>query len=181
MPAKEERIHITHRHTQLQGDEGAVPRRIQHACHTHYTFGGKPAGRMHYGCHGVERVRDDNNDSVGTTRHELLGNRPDDIGVQLQQVVARHIGRAGPSRRDHANVRSGCVFIGIGPGDAGVETVHGCGFLHVERFSLRQALDDVDENDFVHYIFSGDAIGNSGSDVAGSDDSEFGHGFYSAG
>ena len=55
--------------------------------------------------------------------------------------------------------------------------MHRRGFLHVERFSLREALYDVDENHFVHYILSGHAIGNGGSNVSGSDDSEFSHDF----
>src|SRR4051812_1173183 len=80
--AQHEAGDVAHRDAQLPGDEGAEARRVEHARHADHPLLGEAAGLVGHGAHGVERVRDHDQDRVGRLLHERRGHVADDLLVR---------------------------------------------------------------------------------------------------
>jgi len=74
---------------------------------------------------------------------------------------------------DDDQVRAGGLLVAVGSGDEAVVADDRPRLEHVERLALGQPLDDVDEDD-VGVVPLGEALGEGGADVAGSDDGDLG-------
>ena len=172
MSAHEQRLDVLDGHAQLHRDEGAVTGRIKHPGHAHHALARKTARHVRDVCHNVERIRHDDDDRIGAVFDELLRDRFDDRGVLGEQVVAAHARLARQAGRDYADIRPGGVGVIIRPAHAGIEEVDGRRLLHIERFALGQALDDIDQDDFPDHVFSCDAVGDCRADVSGSNDGD---------
>ena len=92
-------------------------------------------------------------------RCRLLDDAAHDARVLGQQVVAAHARLAGEAGGDDDDVRAGGVGVVIGAGDAHVVADDRRRLGQVERFALRQALDDIDQHDVGQGAF-GHALGN---------------------
>ena len=132
---------------------------------------GKPEAVLRHVAHRVERVRDDDEDRVRGVLDRLLGDRGDDRLVRRHEVVAAHARRARPAGRDDDDVGVGRVVVGVRAGDCGLVAEHRAGLVHVERLALRQALDDVDEDD-VRVVAARDLLRGGRADVPRSDDGD---------
>src|ERR1035438_4768369 len=127
-------------------------------------------GHRHVG-HGVERVADDKDHGVGRGGRGLPGDPGNDARVGHHQVVAGHPRLAGEAAGDDHDVAAGTVRVAVAAGDQAVVADHRTGFEQVQRLALRQALDDVDEDD-VSVVALDQPLGQGGADVAGADDGD---------
>ena len=107
----------------------------------------------------------------------LLDDGPDDPRVLGQQVVPAHPGLARQARGHDDDVGAGGVGVVVRAEDPGVVPDDRGRLGEVEALALRQALDDVDQDD-VGEAGLGDALGGRGADIAGTDDGHLvtGHG-----
>ena len=80
-------------------------------------------------------------------------------------------GFRGDARRDDDDVRAGRVRVVVGAGDARVVADDRGRLGEVEPLALRQALDDVDQDD-VGQAGLGDPLRGRGADVPGADDGD---------
>ncbi len=101
----------------------------------------------------------------------LLDHGPHDPGVLRQQVVAAHPGLAREARGDDDDVGAGGVGVVVGAGDPGVVADDRGGLREVETLALRQAFDDVDQDD-VGEAGLGDPLRGRRADIAGADDGD---------
>src|SRR5208283_1699433 len=104
------------------GDEGAEAGGIEYTGHADDALTRKAADFVGGLGHGVERVRDDYEDAVRRVVHDL----------------ADHVGH---------NVGVGGVGIVVGTDDRRIAFLDRHGLQQVETFALRDAFNDVDEND----------------------------------
>ena len=109
--------------------------------------------------------------AFGRVLRGLLDDRADDPGVLGQQVVAAHPRLAREAGGDDDDVGAGRVGVVVRAGDPGVVPDDRRRLGEVEALALRQALDDVDEDD-VGEARLGDPLGGRGADVAGADDGD---------
>ncbi|OLC10927.1 MAG: hypothetical protein AUH41_01785 [Gemmatimonadetes bacterium 13_1_40CM_66_11] len=98
----------------------------------------------------------------------------DDIGVGADQVVAAHSRLASDARGDDDQLRSRRRAVVVRPDDTGIEAFDWRGLVLVECLTLRDAVDDVNENDSASELFFGEALGGGGADIPGADHSDFG-------
>ena len=132
---------------------------------------GKPGGLQRDVAHRVERVGDDDQDRVRRVPRRLLDDGPDDPGVLGEQVVPAHPRLAGDTRGHDHDVGAGRVGVVVRAGDPGVVADDRGGLGQVEGLALRQALDDVDEDD-VGEAGLGDPLRGGRADIAGADDGD---------
>ena len=85
-------------------------------------------------------------------RHAL-----DDLLVRGEQVVAAHARLPRKPGGDDDDVRSGGLVVGVRAGDVRLVADDGAGLVEVERLALRQALDDVDQDD-VRVVALGESL-----------------------
>jgi hypothetical protein len=99
--------------------------------------------------HRVERVRDDDDERVGTMLFRVVGDVSDDGEVRLDEVVARLTGLTRDARGDDEHVGALQVFPVRRTGDAAVLAEQRARLLEIERFALREAflLRNVEEDD----------------------------------
>ena len=114
--------------------------------------------------HGVEGVGNGHEDGVGRVRHDLVDDAGDDLHVGEEQVVAGHARLAGDAGSDDDHVRACGLLVGVGPYNRGVAAGDGARFEDVERLALREAIDDVHEDD-IGVTLVEDSLGGSRSDV----------------
>ena len=165
------------RHAELLGDERPEPGRVEHAGHAEDALAREAGGRHRHVAHRVERVRDDDEDRVRRRAPPPTHDGTDDPGVLGQQVVAAHPRLPGEAGRDDDDVAARGVGIVVRAEDPGV-VAHDRGRLgEIETLALRQALDDVDQDD-VREAGLGDPLGGGRADVPGADDGDLvaGHG-----
>ena len=112
--------------TRLCGKPGLLPRELHHR---------------------VEGVRDEHQDGVLRARGDLLDDRADDLRVLEQQVVARHAGLAREPGGDDDDVGVRGLVVAVGADEARVVAVDRPRLREIERLALRNALDDVDQDD----------------------------------
>ncbi len=129
------------------GDEGAEARGVEHAGHADDALARESAHLVSRLRHGVERVGDDDQDAVRRVVHDLADHVVHDLVVGVEQIVAAHAGLAGNSGGDDDDVGVGGVGVVVGAENCGIALLDRHGFKQVETFALRDAFDDVDEDD----------------------------------
>jgi hypothetical protein len=132
-----ERLHARHRDAELPGEEFPVARRIQDAGHADDLVLREPGHLLHQGDHGVERVRDDDDERLRRVLLERLGDRLDDLGVDADEVVAAHARLAGDAGGHDADIGTAQVGVVVAALDLDVEALDGPGGRQVERLALR--------------------------------------------
>ena len=101
----------------------------------------------------------------------LFHDRPDDPGVLGQQIVPAHPRLPRQAGRHDDDVAARGVGVVVRPDDPCVVADDRGRLGEVESLALREALDDVDENDVGQAGF-GDPLRGRGADVAGADDGD---------
>jgi malate/lactate dehydrogenase len=109
--------------------------------------------------------------SVFDMVESILHDRPDDSGVLGQEVVAAHPWLTSEAGGHDHDVAAGRVGIVVRAQDARVVADDRSRLRQVEALALREALDDVDEDDVGEPGF-GDPLRGRGADVAGADDGD---------
>ena len=77
------------------------------------------------------------------------------LQVDAEQVVAAHAGLPRHAGGDDDHVRAGDVGVGTRPRQLRVEALDRPGFGDVERLALRNAVDDVEEDDVAQFLHGG--------------------------
>src|SRR4029453_19119677 len=137
--------HVLHRGAGLPRDEGGEPRRIEDACHSEHAVLGPARDVLRDVAHGVERVRDDDQDRVGGSLRHLLRHGAHDLLVRGDEIVAAHVAGPRHSCGDDDHVRAGADVVFGRALDARLVAEDGAGLVDVERLSGREALLDVHE------------------------------------
>src|SRR5262245_30758820 len=98
----------------------------------------------------------------------LLRHRGDDPLIRLHQVVAALPGLPRDAGRDDDNGRVGRLLVAVRPRHPRLVPEHGAGLIDVERLSLGQPFDDVDDDD-VRVVAPGKLLCDRRADIAGAD------------
>ena len=85
--------------------------------------------------------------AFGRVLLQRLGDGLDDLGVDADEIVAAHARLARHAGGDDADVGAREVGVVVAALDLDVEALDGPGGGEVERLALRQALDDVEQDD----------------------------------
>jgi len=124
---------------------------------------GKPGDLFGHPAHDVQGIRYHNNDGLGTVLLDLLGDLFDDVGVGADEVVAAHPRLACDARRDDHEVRSRRRTVVIRSDDPRIEAFDRRRLGLIERFALRDAFDDIDQDDGTGEFFFGEALCGGGA------------------
>src|SRR5208337_5562052 len=117
---KDEGGHVLHAHFQFVGDEGAEAGGIEHPRHADDALARKSAELVGRLGHGVQRIRNDNQDAIRRVLHHLADYGLHDAVVRVDKIVAAHSGIAWNAGGDDDDVRNRGVFVIVGAGDIGV-------------------------------------------------------------
>ncbi len=105
-------------------------------------------------------------------RPEAGADRLHHLQIDAEQVVAAHAGFPRHSRGDNDDVSAGDRRVVARAGELRVEAFDRPRFGEIEGLALRNAVDDVEEND-VAQLLGGRQEGQGPADLAGSDQSNF--------
>src|SRR5208337_5153571 len=111
--------------------------------------------------HGVERVRDDDENAVRRVMDDLADDVAHDFEVGIQQIVAAHAGLAWNSGGNDDDVGVGGIGIVVGPENRRVALLDGHGLEQIKTFALGNAFDDVDEDDIGQFFRGNPMCGGS--------------------
>ena len=92
----------------------------------------------------------------------------DDLGVDADQVVAAHAGLARYAGGDDHDIGALDLGVVVGAADRGVVTLDRAALDDVERFALRNALDDIEQHDVAQLFDAGEQC-QGPADLAGAD------------
>src|SRR5262249_20718170 len=115
--------------------------------------------------HGVEGIRNHDQDAIGRVLDDLANNIAHDLVVGVEQVVAAHARLAGNAGGDNDDVGVGGIGVVVGADDVRVTLLNRHGLKQVETLALRHAFDDVDQNDIGEF-FGGNPVSGGSADVA---------------
>src|SRR5215204_4799093 len=105
MSAEHERGNILDGYTGFHGNKGAKSRRVEHSSHADDTLAGKARSVEGDVAHGIERIRDDDQNGIWRRSGYLLGDRFDDGLIGAKQIVTAHAWFAGDAGCDYDEVR----------------------------------------------------------------------------
>ncbi len=123
----------------------------------------------------IEGIGDHDDHRIRRVRSDLLGDLLDDLGVDLQQVHARHAGLARQTGGDDDDIAAGGVGVVVGAGDHRPIPLEGPRLVHVERQALGEPFDDVGHHDFVGEIHLSEPLDRRGSVLARANDGDLRH------
>ena len=115
--------------------------------------------------HGIERVGNDDQDAIRRVLHDLADHVRHDFIVGVQQVVAAHARLAGDSGGDDHDVGIRGVGVVVGADHVGVPLFDRHGFEQVESLALRDAFDDVNQDDVGEFLRR-DPMGSSSAHIS---------------
>ena len=166
MAAENEGVNVFDADFAFHGDESAHARGIENACHTEHAIFGEAAD-FHCGLgHGVQRIRDDDQDGVGGMLDDLFYYAFDYVEVGFKEIVAAHAGLAWESGGDDDDIAvgGGAVVTGGGGNSSGegIGAGDGATLDHVEGFAGGRAVEDVGQ-DYVSEFEIDDALGCGGA------------------
>ena len=157
MAAHHEGLHVFHGNAEFVGDEASETGRVKHASHTDHLVGRETGLLLHVVNHGIERVRDDDDESVRSVSLDGFGNGLDHAAVLVEEVVAAHARhtRETGSHDNHVSALEVGVVGRTLKIDRRVDD--GTAFHDIESLALRHALSlrNVDKNN-VAKILLGD-------------------------
>src|SRR5581483_2262967 len=122
--------------------------------------------------HRVERIRNNDENGIRRTLDAFIDNFADNVRVRFQQVIAAHSRFARQAGSDDYHIRVGGFFVTISASQAHIEPLDRRSFRQIERFALRYALDDIDQ-DYVAEFFRGEPVRRGRADVAGAHNCNF--------
>ena len=169
MAAEHERRDVFDRDVQRLGEKASHACRVEHAGHAHYAVFRKSRAAKRDLRHRVERIRNDDDKSVWRIFRDLIGDRADDVGIGLEQVVAAHAGLSRQAGGDDDDIGIRRLLVRIRTDELYVKTVDRSRLCEVERFALRRSLDDIHQND-VRKLFARDPMSGRRTDISRSDD-----------
>ena len=156
MSAKDEGRDVLCRHLEFLGNEMAEPRAIEHARHADDHVVGQ-AGEFAQGPHHrVERIGDADDERARGVGLDAFADRLHDFQVDAEQIVTAHprLARHAGGNDDHVRARD--VLVIIGARDLRVEPFNRAALTQVERFSLRNALHDVEQDNVTQFLLRGE-------------------------
>ena len=109
-------------------------------------FFGKAELALHQSHHRIERIGDDDDKRIGRMGLDALGHRTENLAVGAKQIVPAHARLARDTRGHDTDIGAGNIFILVGADDVAVEPFNRAGVGQVERFTLRQAIDDIEQH-----------------------------------
>jgi hypothetical protein len=127
--------------------------------------------------HGIERVRDADDEGVGRVLLDAAADGLHDLEVDAKKIVAAHAGLARhPGRHDH-HVGTLDRRIVLRAREGSVESVDRRGLGDVEALTLRNPFRDVEKDDVAEFLQAGE-MGERAADLAGADERDLvtGHG-----
>ncbi len=139
--------------TERKAQEIAETCAVESATHADDAFLGQTAGLVDKICHGVHGVRHADHDSVGRVLEHIVHHALDDTGVHADKLLAGHAGLTGDTRCDDNDITAFGHGIVVGyTHETGVD-VEDAGRLHdIHGLAFRNALFDVEQNDFVGHL-----------------------------
>ncbi len=133
------------------------------------TLCGRQAGKLlQRPDHRVERIGDADDEGVGRVGLEAGADRFHHLEIDAEQVVAAHAGLARHAGGDDDDVGAGDGGIVARAGELGVEALDRTRFGEIERLALRDAVDDVEEDDVAEFL-QRRQMRQGAADLAGSD------------
>ena len=147
VPAQHHGAHVFHRHARSLREEELQPRGIEDAGHAHHPLGRKAGDLLHGVDHGIERIRDHDDEGVRAAGAQVLGHTAGDLEIDAEQIVARHAGLARHPGGHDDHVGACQIVPAGGAADGGVVAEHGAVLLEIERLALREPelLRDVEQ------------------------------------
>ena len=170
MAAEHEGSDVFDRDVELVGEKKAEPRGIQHARHAHYLLVRQARCLLQCPDHGIERVGDADDESVGCIFLDPCPDLLHHLEIDREEIVAAHARLARHARGDDAHLGVVERFIGIGAGEGSVEPIDRRGLRDVERFALRHAFGDVEHHDVAKFL-QADQMGQCSADLTGANQS----------
>jgi hypothetical protein len=172
MTAEHEGADVFDRDAHLLGEEVAKTRTVEHAGHADDHVVRQAAELSERPDHGVERIGDADDESLGTIVLDALAHLRHHLEVDAEQIVAAHARFARHARCDDDDVAVLDVGIGVGALELRVVTLDRTGLRNVERLSLRQPLHDVEENDVAQFL-QADEMSERAADLSAADEGDF--------
>src|SRR5580698_10468374 len=120
MSTENEGVDVFNTDFKFVGDESAEARGVEHSGHADDALAGKFAELVGGLRHRVERVGDDDEDTVWRVLDNFADHAAHYFVVGVEKVVAAHTGLAWNSGGDDYNVGVGGVAVVVGAGDVGV-------------------------------------------------------------
>jgi len=181
VPAEHQGRHVLHGNAEFPGDEASEARRVEHASHSDHAILGKSGNLFEGVDHRVERIGDHDHIGVGRVISNSLSDLPHDLEVRRQQVVSRHAGLAGQTRRDDHDVRTGDALVAVRTGNLDIRSHDRSALGHVEGLALGKSVDDVEDHDVTEFAVC-NLLGEHAADVSAADQSNLvTHGEFSVG
>ena len=110
--------------------------------------------------------------AFGSILLDACANRTHDLEVDAEQIVAAHAGLARHTGSDDDDISACNVGVGIGPGQFGVKTIDGRGFGEIERFALRCAFGNVEQDDIAKLLEPRE-VGERAADLTSTNQCDF--------
>jgi hypothetical protein len=101
-----------------------------------------------------------------------VGDGVENFAIGAEQIVTAHARLARDARRHNANIGACDIFVFICAEDVAVKTFHGAGVRQIQRFPLRQPINDV-EHDHVAEPLQQRQMSHRAADITGSDQCYF--------
>ncbi len=122
--------------------------------------------------HQVKRIGDHDDHRMLGVFLDALGDGADDFGILRQEVFAGHSGLARQTGGMNDNVRAFEFGEVIGAANADIVAAHRTGLKQIQRLSLWQTFNDVEDGDVANVVF-GKILRDCRADVTCSDDRYF--------
>ena len=97
--------------------------------------------------------------------HDLLCHRLHNFSVGSEKVFAAHARFSGQARGDHHDIGVGGIFIIVGSRHPAIENLQTTRLLQVQRFSLRNPLDNINDH-YVTEVFISCQLSDGGPNLA---------------
>jgi hypothetical protein len=134
------------RDVELVGEEITQPRGVEHAGHADHHLPRQAGGLLQGPDHGVERIGDADDKGAGCVFAQAGAHLVHHLEIDAEQVVAAHAGLARHPGGDDTHIGAFDRLIRVDADHAGIEALHRRRLHEVERFALRDALDDVEQH-----------------------------------
>ena len=170
MSAEHEGGDVFDRDVEFVGQEIAEARRVKHAGHADHLLVRHAGSLLQRPHHRIQRVGDADDESVGGIFLDAGADLLHDLEIDAQQIVAAHAGLARHAGGDDADLGAIERVVGIGAGEMGVETVDRGRLRDIERFTLGNALRDVEHHD-VAELLQANEVSQRSADLTGANQS----------
>ena len=147
MAAQDKGRDVFYGHIQLLGNKGAEASCVQDAGHSDHPVLGKATDPVRHMAHGIEGIRDYNQNAARRILDGVFHGVLDDVIVGPQQIIPAHPRLAGEAGSQHHNIGVGGRLVVVTARDFDVDARHGAGLQYVQRLALRDTLQNIDHHD----------------------------------